>query len=165
MIKKFARGYDSTGFKTTVDSFSNTIKSVKLLYIEQIMLIKKKKLVGDYKIVDDLDTVIFGKEYNHVVDINFDLESFCAEWIERRTTILEDNQIQIIARRTSEMTLIEPRKDRVVFEQNNAMDELLEEILSDNTLSTVEKEEESVKNKFKDKKATIIQAEYFKFLI
>ena len=165
MIKKFARGYDSTGFKTTVDSFSNTIKSVKLLYIEQIMLIKKKKLVGDYKIVDDLDTVIFGKEYNHVVDINFDLESFCAEWIERRTTILEDNQIQIIARRrTSEMTLIEPRKDRVVFEQNNAMDELLEEILSDNTLSTVEKEEESVKNKFKDKKATI-QAEYFKILI
>ena len=31
MIKKFASGYDSTGFKTTVDSFSNTIKSVQLL--------------------------------------------------------------------------------------------------------------------------------------
>jgi hypothetical protein len=31
MIKKFASGYDSSGFKTTVDSFSNTIKSVQLL--------------------------------------------------------------------------------------------------------------------------------------
>jgi hypothetical protein len=30
MIKKFASGYDSTGFKTTVDSFSNTINSVQL---------------------------------------------------------------------------------------------------------------------------------------
>ena len=30
-IESFAAGYDSGGFKATVDSFSNTIKSVQLL--------------------------------------------------------------------------------------------------------------------------------------
>lgn len=159
MIKKFASGYDSTGFKTTVDSFSNTIKSVQLLSGYSANTHKEEE-VGR-RLYDDLDTVIkiFGKEYNHVVDINFDLESFRAECIERRTSL--DKQIKM-AKTTSAMILIEPRKDRVVFKHNSVMDEMLEEILSDDTLSQVEKDEKIVKLKFNNEKA--IQVEYFKLL-
>lgn len=159
MIKKFASGYDSTGFKTTVDSFSNTIKSVQLLSGYSASTHKEEE-VGR-RLYDDLDTVIkiFGKEYNHVVDINFDLESFRAECIERRTSL--DKQIKI-AKTTSAMILIEPRKDRVVFKYNSVMDELLEEILSDDSLSAEEKDEKTIKIKFNNEKA--IQVEYFKLL-
>ena len=116
LIKKFASGYDSTGFKTTVDSFSNTIKSVQLLSGYSSSSHKEEE-VGR-RLYDDLDTVIkiFGKEYNHVVDINFDLDSFRAECIERRTNL--DKQIKA-AKTISAMILIEPRKDTVVFKHNS----------------------------------------------
>ena len=73
----------------------------------------KEEEVGR-RLYDDLDTVIkiFGKEYSHVVDINFDLESFRAECIEKRTSL--DKQIKE-AKTISAMILIEPRKDRVVL--------------------------------------------------
>ena len=142
-----------------MDSFSNTIKSVQLLSGYSANTHKEEE-VGR-RLYDDLDTVIkiFGKEYNHVVDINFDLESFRAECIERRTSL--DKQIKM-AKTTSAMILIEPRKDRVVFKHNSVMDEMLEEILSDDTLSQVEKDEKIVKLKFNNEKA--IQVEYFKLL-
>jgi len=159
LIKKFASGYDSTGFKTTVDSFSNTIKSVHLLSGYSSSTHKEEE-VGR-RLYDDLDTVIkiFGKEYNHVIDINFDLESFRAECIETRTSL--DKQIKE-AKTLSAMILIEPRKDRVVFKYNSVMDALLEEIVSDEALSADEKDEKSTKIKFSNEKA--IQVEYFRLL-
>jgi hypothetical protein len=60
------------------------------------------------------------------------------------------------------MILIAPSKNRVVFKHNSVMDEMLEEILSDETLSQVEKDEKIVKLKFNNEKAT--QVEYFKLL-
>ena len=92
---------------------------------------------------------IFGKEYNHVVDINFDLESFRAECIERRTSL--DKQIKM-AKTTSAMIVIEPCKDRVEFKHNSVMDEMLEEIQSDDTLSQVEKDEKIVKRNLTTRK-------------
>ena len=159
MIKKFASGYDSTGFKTTVDSFSNTIKSVQLLSGYSASNHKEEE-VGR-RLYDDLDTVIkiFGKEYNHVVDINFDLEKFRAECIEKRTSL--DKQIKQ-AKTISAMILIEPRKDRVVFKYNSVMDDLLEETMLDETLSPEEKDERMSKIKFRNEKA--IQVEYFQLL-
>ena len=125
-----------------MDSFSNTIKLVQLLSGYSANTHKEEE-VGR-RLYDDLDTVmkIFGKEYNHVVDINFDLESVLTECIERRTSL--DKQIKM-AKTTSAMILIEPRKDRVIFKHNSVMDEMLEEILSDDTLSQVEKDEKIVK--------------------
>jgi hypothetical protein len=51
-----------------------------------------------------------------------------------------------MAKTTTAMIPIEPRKDRVVFKHNSVMDEMLEEILSDDTLSQVEKDEKIVIN-------------------
>ena len=56
MIKKFASGYYSTGFKITVDSFSNTIKSVQLLSGYSANTHKEEE-VGR-RLYDDLYTVI-----------------------------------------------------------------------------------------------------------
>ncbi len=138
MIKKFASGYDSSGFKTTVDSFSNTIKSVQLLSGYSATTHKEEE-VGR-RLYEDLDTVvkIIGKEFNHVIEINYDLESFRAEYIEKRTSL--DRRIKE-AKTISAMILLEPRKDRIVFKHNNAMDAQLEELLLDEELSQAAREE------------------------
>ena len=149
MIKKFASGYDSSGFKTTVDSFSNTIKSVQLLSGYSATTHKEEE-VGR-RLYEDLDTVvkIIGKEFNHVIEINYDLESFRAECIEKRTSL--DRRIKE-AKTISAMILLEPRKDRIVFKHNNAMDAQLEELLLDEELSQAAREEKTLKIKFNNER-------------
>ena len=159
MIKKFASGYDSSGFKTTVDSFSNTIKSVQLLSGYSATTHKEEE-VGR-RLYEDLDTVvkIIGKEFNHVIEINYDLESFRAECIEKRASL--DRRIKE-AKTISAMILLEPRKDRIVFKHNNVMDAQIEELLQDEELSQAAREEKTLKIKFNNERA--ILTEYFKLV-
>jgi len=159
MIKKFASGYDSAGFKITVDSFSTTIKSLQLLsgYSNNT---HKEEEIGR-RLYDDLDTVVktIGKEYNHIVDINYSLKSFSAECNDRRATL--DEQIKD-AQIASTMILIEPRKDRVVYKHNKIRDSTLMSMLNDDSMSEEEKESKSQKLKFETEMA--IQEEYFTLL-
>ena len=62
-LKSFAAGYDASGFKATVDSFSNTIKSVQLLSGYNSTVNKEED--RGRRLFEDLDRVIksFGREY------------------------------------------------------------------------------------------------------
>ena len=85
LIGKIASGYDSARFKTTVDSFS--------------------------RLFEELETVIttFGREYKHVNDIIYDLKSFRAESIDKRTSL--DRKIKA-SKTISAIILLEPRKQQ-----------------------------------------------------
>ena len=102
---------------------------------------------------------IIGKEFNHVIEINYDLESFRAECIEKRASL--DRRIKE-AKTISAMILLEPRKDRIVFKHNNVMDAQIEELLLDEELSQTAREEKTLKIKFNNERA--ILTEYFKLV-
>ena len=131
-IESFASGYDSSGFKATVDSFANTIKSVQFLSGYNSSTHKEEE-VGR-RLYEDLDKVIktFGREYAKVVQVNFNIEDYRAQVIARRTEV----DIKLTeAKVASQITLLEPRRDRVEFKFEAELDERIKQIKENKTIS------------------------------
>ena len=131
-IESFANGYDSSGFKATVDSFSNTIKSVQLLSGYNSTTHKEEE-VGR-RLYEDLDRIItsFGKGYTKVIQVNFDIEKFRAKCINLRTEV--DTKLSE-AKVASQITILEPRKDRIEFRFGKELDERVSAINKNNTIA------------------------------
>ena len=126
-IESFAAGYDASGFKATVDSFSNTIKSVQLLSGYN-STVNKEEDCGR-RLFEDLDRVIktFGREFGQLIAVNFNIEMFRADCISRRTDL--DTRVRK-AKVLSSMLLIEPRKDRIEFKHGLTLKERKEELFA-----------------------------------
>jgi len=131
-IESFASGYDSSGFKATVDSFSNTIKSVQLLSGYNATTHKEEE-VGR-RLYEDLDRIItsFGKGYAKIIQVNFDIENFRAKCINRRTEV--DIKLSE-AKVASQITILEPKKDRIEFTFETELDQRITAIHANTTIS------------------------------
>jgi len=128
-IESFAAGYDSGGFKATVDSFSNTIKSVQLLSGYSVSVNKEEDC--GRRLYEDLDRIIktFGREFTYVISVNFAIEQFRADCVSKRTDL--DMRIRN-AKTTSTIILIEPRKDRIEYRNSNTLELRKAHILKQN---------------------------------
>lgn len=131
-IESFASGYDSSGFKATVDSFSNTIKSVQLLSGYNATTHKEEE-VGR-RLYEDLDRIItsFGKGYAKIIQVNFDIENFRAKCINRRTEV--DIKLSE-AKVASQITILEPKKDRIEFTFETELDQRIAAIHENTNIS------------------------------
>ena len=124
-IESFASGYDSSGFKATVDSFANTIRSVQFLSGYNSSTHKEEEI--GRRLYEDLDKVIktFGREYTKVIQVNFNIEDFRATTIARRTEV---DQKLTEAKVASQTTILEPRKDRIEFKMEPELDQRIKAI-------------------------------------
>ena len=131
-IESFASGYDSSGFKATVDSFSNTIRSVQLLSGYNATTHKEEE-VGR-RLYEDLERIItsFGKGYAKIIQVNFDIENFRAKCINRRTEV--DMKLSE-AKVASQITILEPKKDRIEFTFETELEQRISAIHENTTIA------------------------------
>ena len=131
-IESFASGYDSSGFKATVDSFSTTIRSVQLLSGYNATTHKEEE-VGR-RLYEDLDRIItsFGKGYAKIIQVNFDIENFRAKCINRRTEV--DIKLSE-AKVASQITILEPKKDRIEFTFETELEQRISAIHENTTIA------------------------------